>query len=169
MKVAAVLAVGLLFFAPPWESRGQQSAPPAQPAADSKTPPFKPSATEQELVDRINARRKQAKLQPLAISQPLFHAARQHAKAMAQQRDLKHTLNNKDLPARLKEAGYTWSQCAENIARGQETPAEVLQTWMDSPGHRANLLQDSATQLGVAVAVGADGQPYWTLVLAAPQ
>lgn len=169
MKVAAVLNVGLLLFALTCESLGQESPPPVTPATDSNASPFKPSATEQELVDRINVRRKQAKLQPLAISPALFEAARQHSKAMAQQRELNHTLKDKDLPARLKEAGYTWSRCAENIARGQQTPAEVMQTWMDSPGHRANLLQDNATQLGVAVSVGADGQAYWTLVVAAPR
>lgn len=167
MKIAAVLAVGLLFVITTWESRGQQAQ--QQPQAETATLPFRPSATEQELVDRINARRKEDKLEPLAISPPLFEAARQHSKAMARQGELKHTLNDQDLTARLKAVGYAWSRCGENIARGQQTPAEVLQTWMDSPGHRANLLQDSATQLGVAVAKGADGQSYSTLVVAAPR
>lgn len=168
MKIAAAFAVSLLFLTATWESHGQQTSPP-QPQAESVVPPFKPSATEQELVDRINARRKEAKLEPLTISPLLFEAARQHSQSMAKQRELKHTLNDQDLPARLKAVGYAWSRCGENIARGQGTPTEVLQTWMDSPGHRANLLQDSATQLGVGMAKGADGQTYWTLVVAAPR
>jgi uncharacterized protein YkwD len=61
---------------------------------------------------------------------------------------------------RAAKAGIT-AMWAENIAQGQATPAEVMTDWMNSPGHRANILDCKLTTLGVGVAYGSGG-PWWT-------
>ncbi|MGR7002617.1 CAP domain-containing protein [Yinghuangia aomiensis] len=61
---------------------------------------------------------------------------------------------------RAKAAGIGYLG-AENIARGQKTPAAVMEAWMNSPGHRANILDCSLTKLGVGVRMGGEG-PWWT-------
>lgn len=58
---------------------------------------------------------------------------------------------------------------AENLAAGQSTPAEVILGWMNSPGHRANLLAAQAREAGFGVARGVDGRLYWAMVAAAPR
>jgi uncharacterized protein YkwD len=64
---------------------------------------------------------------------------------------------------RITAAGYRWSTYAENIARGQQTAADVMQAWMNSPGHRANILNCSVEETGLGVHEG-DGGPWWTQV-----
>jgi uncharacterized protein YkwD len=68
---------------------------------------------------------------------------------------------------RINAAGYGWTTWAENVAAGQTTPAEVMSAWMNSPGHRANILNGNMVNIGVAAAVGANGVTYWAMVLAA--
>ena len=49
----------------------------------------------------------------------------------------------------MTAAGYKWSRSAENIAAGQKTPEEVVQSWINSPGHRVNLLDPNLKEIGV--------------------
>jgi uncharacterized protein YkwD len=53
---------------------------------------------------------------------------------------------------------------AENVAYGQSTPSEVVRTWMNSPGHRKNILASNRNTIGVGLAYSANGRPYWTQV-----
>ena len=53
---------------------------------------------------------------------------------------------------RITNAGYKWSGAAENIAKGQRTPADVMKAWMNSSGHRANILNCGLKDLGVGLA-----------------
>src|SRR5205814_8113303 len=62
---------------------------------------------------------------------------------------------------RITDAGYRWSAAAENIAAGQQTPAKVMEAWMNSPGHRANILNCGYVNIGIGLAVGGR-TPYWT-------
>lgn len=62
---------------------------------------------------------------------------------------------------RMSDAGYKFSAAAENIAMGQQTPAAVMDAWMNSPGHKANILNCDYTEMGLGYAVG-NGSPYWT-------
>lgn len=65
---------------------------------------------------------------------------------------------------RVTRAGIAWTSVAENIARGQETAMEVMVDWMDSSGHRANILNSQMTHIAIGVyQVG--GDTYWTMVL----
>ena len=63
--------------------------------------------------------------------------------------------------------GYGWTTWAENAAAGQQTPADVMNSWMNSAGHRANILNGSMIDIGVAAAAGSNGVTYWVMVLAA--
>lgn len=62
----------------------------------------------------------------------------------------------------MKQFGITYRAAGENIAYGQRTPTEVMNGWMNSSGHRANILNTSFTQIGVGIAKAANGQIYWT-------
>ena len=60
------------------------------------------------------------------------------------------------------ELGVVYTTAAENLAAGQRSPAEVVRAWMESPGHRRNVLNDALGQMGVGVTMDSDGRIYWT-------
>ena len=66
---------------------------------------------------------------------------------------------------RISANGGSFSTWAENVAAGYGNAAGVVDGWMNSRGHRENILNPSMTQIGVAVAIASDGTPYWTMVL----
>jgi uncharacterized protein YkwD len=74
--------------------------------------------------------------------------------------------DGKDPGDRITAAGYQWTTYGENIARGQQTPAAVMDSWMNSPGHRANILNCSFKEIGLGVHEGSGG-PWWTQVFGA--
>jgi uncharacterized protein YkwD len=62
----------------------------------------------------------------------------------------------------MEDFGIHFTAAGENIAYGQRTPEEVMNAWMNSSGHRANILNPSYNQIGVGVAKSANGTFYWT-------
>jgi uncharacterized protein YkwD len=103
---------------------------------------------------------------PLAVDSKLRCAARNHSRDMATRGYFDHVSpDGDDFSDRLARAGFEWSAIGENIARGQESPAEVTQGWMESPGHCTNILEPRFDFIGVGY-VG-DGR-YWTQTFAAP-
>ena len=102
------------------------------------------SASESAAIARTNAARARAGLPPLAVDPQLMQSARSHARRMAGSRSLTHG------------SGVT-----ENIGMGQSSASEVVDDWMGSSGHRANILGSGHTRVGVAVAHAADGTAYW--------
>jgi uncharacterized protein YkwD len=73
-----------------------------------------------------------------------------------------HTNPDGDGPGeRVTASGYRWSTYGENIAKGQQTPEAVMTSWMNSPGHRANILNCAFEEIGVGIHDGGGG-PYWT-------
>jgi uncharacterized protein YkwD len=68
----------------------------------------------------------------------------------------------------MQTFGLKFSAAAENIAYGQRTAQEVVTAWMNSPGHRANILSSSTTQIGVGAAKKSDGTLYWTQMFMKP-
>lgn len=125
------------------------------------------SKEEQEVVDLTNKERKEADLPPLKVNEKLVQAAREHSANMAKQDKLSHTLDDKGPAERLSAIGYIFSSWAENVAEGQKTPAEVVETWMKSEMHKANILSKNG-EIGVGVAKSADGKKYWTQVFGNP-
>ena len=64
--------------------------------------------------------------------------------------------------------GIRFSSAGENIAMGQSTPAQVMNSWMSSEGHRSNILNQNFTQIGVGLAKGGSGRYYWTQMFIRP-
>jgi uncharacterized protein YkwD len=129
---------------------------------------FRLTKEEKTLLELTNKEREKEGLRPLAANAQLFEAARKHSGNMARQQRMAHTLDDKGPGERLREAGYRGFGWAENCAAGQRTPAEVVRTWMSSPGHRRNMLSESYGDIGLGVAVGEDGMRYWTQVFGTP-
>jgi uncharacterized protein YkwD len=110
-----------------------------------------------------NSQRAKAGCKALSVSSKLTTAAQSHTADMAANNYFSHDSQDGRSPFdRMKDAGYSFSAAAENIAMGQQTPADVMSAWMNSPGHKANILNCTYTQLGVGYAVSKSGSPYWT-------
>ncbi|MFK7800567.1 MAG: CAP domain-containing protein [Anaerolineae bacterium] len=123
--------------------------------------------TEVAVLDLVNARRAEAGCGPVAAERFLHEAAFLHSKDMADQRYFNHT--SKDglrFWQRAARAGYKGFAAGENIAAGQRSAESVMNSWMNSEGHRNNILNCSHTHLGIGHYYGA-GSPYghyWTQV-----
>jgi uncharacterized protein YkwD len=148
------------------------SPPPAPGAAvPAPAPPAKKkelSELEEQVLELINAERKQAGVAALTPQALLMKAARDHSANMASQQMLAHELDGKGPNERVRDLGYKSLGAAENCAAGQRTPAQVMHSWMNSQGHRGNILGKDTTEIGIGMALSAGGTPYWTLVFATP-
>ena len=134
-------------------------ADPAPTAADST-----PAAVEGQIVDLVNAQRVQAGLAPLTVSTQLGQMADIQAGNMARLDIMSHDLPGTATPGladRASAVGYTYAALGENIAFNYAGATAVMDGWMASPEHRANILNPNYTQIGVSVATDATGQPYY--------
>ena len=107
----------------------------------------------------------------LVLSESLQRAAAVHARDMAYRSVLGHGGSDGSSPAeRATRAGYAWRTIGENIASGQATPVQVVEEWVKSPYHCANLMSADFTEMGVAFAADAKsaGGIYWAQVFGAP-
>jgi len=119
------------------------------------------SGSEAAVVSLTNAERAKAGCGALRVDQRLVTAAKRHSADMAANNYFSHTSQNGDSPwDRMAAAGYP-DAGAENIAKGYPTAAAVVKGWMNSPGHRANILNCGLRAIGVGMAPGPGG-PYWT-------
>jgi len=119
------------------------------------------------VVEETNKERKAAKLPAFKVSVALLTMAREHSATQARLMKMDHDLDGKTFEDRLKASKYPFRRAGENVAAGQETPKDVLVSWMNSPGHKANILNDEFEEIGVAVEVANDGTRYWTQVFGA--
>ncbi|GLW06134.1 hypothetical protein Misp01_12640 [Microtetraspora sp. NBRC 13810] len=142
----------------------------ARPAAPSGVPAPAPSArratgtaAEEEVVRLTNEARAANGCGPLAHDPQLRAAALGHSTDMAANGYFSHdSRDGRDLGDRIGATGFAPLRAwGENIAFGQPTPAAVVRAWLDSPGHRANIMNCAYTHIGVGQA-GATGRPYWT-------
>jgi uncharacterized protein YkwD len=108
----------------------------------SRAPQLHP--VEQNIVQYTNAERQRNGLPPLTIDHSLMSSARRHCAWMARSGSLVHTTG----------------MVAENIAMGQQNSLHAVKDWMNSPGHRANML-GGYTRIGAAAYTGAGGQVFW--------
>ncbi|MGW2289860.1 CAP domain-containing protein [Streptomyces phaeochromogenes] len=124
--------------------------------------------TAAEVVTLTNAERARAGLRPLAVDPLLTNAAQAHSADMVARAFYSHTSPDGSEPwHRAAAAGSTRRTIGENIACGQRSAAEVVQGWMDSPGHRANILKPAFTHIGVGFAGGGSAGTYWTQLFGA--
>ncbi|MEU4427107.1 CAP domain-containing protein, partial [Actinoplanes sp. NPDC024001] len=117
---------------------------------------------EAQVVALTNAQRTANGCAPLRVDDRLTAAARAHSADMATQGFFSHTgSNGSTFVVRVTQAGYP-SPSAENIAYGYRTSQDVMTGWMNSSGHRANILNCSSVAVGVGLVFKADGTTYWT-------
>jgi uncharacterized protein YkwD len=110
-----------------------------------------------EVVTRIDDERRRAGRQPLTVDSRLEAAAQRHADDMLARSYFAHRdPDGKTIRERAREAGFDWSAIGENIAEGQQSVKEVVESWMRSAGHRENILDRRYTRTGVGLALGRD-------------
>jgi uncharacterized protein YkwD len=117
----------------------------------------------------ISGYRKNNGLTPVTVDPELMKLAEAQAQAMASRDKLDHNVA-RSFDERLKGHGYRAKTAAENISAGYHTLAEAFSGWRDSPPHRANMLLNGATRMGIAAVYVPQSKykVYWALILAAP-
>lgn len=140
--------------------------------AEEQVPDLPPADTgpTDEVVTLTNAERTQHGLRPLTAHPRLAVIAQTHSEDMVRRSFFSHrNPDGKQVWGRADAMGYPYRKIAENIAAGQRSAAEVVQGWMDSPGHRANILDGELTQIGVGYALGGRYGTTWTQVFGTPR
>ncbi|CAK0810259.1 unnamed protein product [Prorocentrum cordatum] len=150
--VALLLLVGLVLTA----TVVQQKAP-LQSSTD-----FIEEDMDQDMLDAVNQERTQRGLSALCYNSKLINAASAHTEDMAYYDRMSHTGSDGSDPGqRITRAGYGYSAYCENVAYGQRSVSSVMNSWMNSEGHRANILNSGITHFGYA-----KNDKYWTQVFA---
>lgn len=109
---------------------------------------------------------------PLQANARLEKAAAVHAQDMAAHRFVAHAgRDGSSFAQRITRARYEWASVGENVAAGQRTPEDVVQDWLASPGHCANIMSGDFTQMGVAFGVNMDAKEvvYWAQEFGRPK
>lgn len=133
----------------------------------------------ESVLSAVNAARAKAGCAPLRANPKLMAAARSHARAMAEQNFFGHSgKDGSRFSSRIKRQGYKYRTAAENIAAGQKSATEVVRSWLNSAGHRRNMLNCAMRDTGIALVYQPDDRPirgyrsalryYWVQVFAAP-
>jgi uncharacterized protein YkwD len=131
--------------------------------------PVSPASTnpqdifDQQILGLVNQERAKVGADPLKINEQLDLAADQHTLDQASMNKMSHTgSNGSNMGDRIKNAGYVFSSAGENVAYGFGDAAAVMNGWINSEGHRQNILNPNYKEIGIGYAQGADGRPYWT-------
>lgn len=119
------------------------------------------SSLEDQVVQLVNAERKKHGLSALSKNSTVVTIARNHSKKMAESGSLYHS----NFGNSLKNNGVGYRTAGENVAYGTSpfSPQSVVQSWMNSPGHKANILNENFTHIGVGYAKS-DKFDYWTQI-----
>lgn len=156
------------------------ATPAPAPATPAPTPVEKPAAPiekndttvsssnltyEQKVVELVNVERQKAGLSTLKMDSAISNVARAKSKDMAVNNYFAHQSPTYGSAGdMLRQFGISWSAWGENIASGQRTPEIVVNAWMNSPGHRANILSNNFSKIGVGYVTNSNGTPYWTQI-----
>lgn len=120
---------------------------------------------EQKVVELVNIERQKNGLSQLALNSSVSNVAMTKSKDMASNNYFAHQSPTYGSAGdMLTKFGVKWSAWGENIASGQRSPEAVVKAWMNSSGHRANILSSNFTKIGVGYATNANGTPYWTQI-----
>jgi len=127
------------------------------------TPSTDFSSYQQQVLDLVNAERTKRGLSPLTLDSNLSSVATKKSQDMATKNYFSHTSPTYGSPFdMMNKFGISYRSAGENIAKGQRTPQEVVTAWMNSEGHRKNILSSDFTKLGVGIAKDSNGTIYWT-------
>jgi uncharacterized protein YkwD len=157
----------------PQQPRPQKTADPGAGAHRDVTPGSisgsETAPVQRQVLALVNEHRARGGCDGLTPDRRLIAAANRHAAEMARNGYFAHrSLDGRGTAERVSDAGYRWSRYGENIARGQDSPDEVVDGWMNSPEHRENILDCRFEQMGIGLAFAGD-TPYWVQDFATPQ
>lgn len=114
-----------------------------------------------QVLQLVNQERAKEGLKALSMTTPLNNAANKRAQETVQ--SFSHTRpNGTSFSTVLKEFNITYRTAGENLAYGQKTPQEVVTGWMNSPGHRANIMNGNYGKIGIGVVKSSNGVIYWS-------
>ena len=152
-----------------------QQKPERTPSTPSTNPEQKPESTpeqkpstdfssyQQQVLDLVNAERTKRGISALTLDSNLSNVATKKSQDMVNKNYFDHTSPTYGSPFdMMKQFGISYRTAGENIAKGQKTPQEVVTAWMNSEGHRKNILNPNFTNLGVGIAKDSKGTTYWT-------
>lgn len=121
------------------------------------------SAFQNEVLSLVNQERAKVGANPLTLNKELSDVATIKSQDMIDKNYFDHNSPTYGSPFdMMNQFGISYSAAGENIAMGQTSPQDVMNSWMNSPGHRKNILSSDFTELGVGVAKNSNGQLYWT-------
>jgi uncharacterized YkwD family protein len=127
------------------------------------------STLENEVIKLVNEERAKYGLPALEKNIEISRLARTKAHDMIDNDYFSHNSPTYGSPFNMMEhQGLKFSSAAENIGMGQKTAVEIMKAWMDSPGHRANILSRTVTHIGVGAAKAANGTLYWSQLFIKP-
>ncbi len=133
------------------------------PGQKINIPAVTTTTQENEVARLVNVQRAKAGLPALKINWQLSRVARYKSADMANKGYFSHNSPTYGTPFQMMENfGLRFTAAGENIAYGQRTPAEVMNDWMNSPGHRSNIMSGSFSEIGVGLAKNKNGVCYWT-------
>ena len=145
----------------PFMSEGPAAQSIAPPAGCTNAPDH--DALTQDLLNAINAERAKRHLAPLRTSTTLMQVADFYSCRLIDGRFFDHVdpFDGSTVDTRVTDFGYAFQKVGENLAAGHKTAKDAVNAWMESPGHRANLLDPAFTETGIAVKTGGDYGWYW--------
>lgn len=127
------------------------------------------ASLEEQVIKLVNEERAKYGLPALQKNWEAARVARIKSQDMIDKKYFSHNSPTYGSPFNMMESfGLRFSAAAENIAMGQKTAADVMRTWMNSPGHRANILSKTVTHIGVGAAKASNGTLYWTQMFLKP-
>ena len=135
----------------------------APTTTNTTTPTGDFSAYQQEVLNIVNKERTSRGLSALKFNAEVSKVATLKSQDMIDKGYFDHTSPTYGSPFdMMKKFGITYKSAGENIAMGQKTPQEVMTAWMNSEGHRKNILNSSFTEIGIGIAKDSNGRLYWT-------
>ncbi|NLP29582.1 MAG: hypothetical protein GX363_00440 [Clostridiales bacterium] len=146
---------------------------PKTPAPQKPEPPANEAAAtgsyEAKVVDLVNKERAAQGLSPLKYNAELSKVARVKAEDMRDKNYFSHTSPTYGSPFdMMKSFGIKYRAAGENIAKGYRTPESVMDGWMNSPGHKANIMSPDFTEIGVGYVTDSRGTGYWVQMFIRP-
>ena len=163
-RAAGITVLAALFITTSGTAGTPATAPPPVPATVAPAATVLPSSVTDQVLTLVNAERRKAGCAPVRLDPRLNAAALAHSRQMADRNFFSHTSpDGATFADRVKAQGYPRPR-SENIAAGNTTAQATMRQWMNSPGHRANILDCRAKDMGIGAASqpGSTYRTYWT-------
>jgi uncharacterized protein YkwD len=129
----------------------------ALPAAEPNA-----AAIRAELLKLHNQERRDFDQPPLSLNAELTKAAQAYAEYLAETGEFSHTAKG-TMRSRVKDAGYDARAVGENIASGQPSAAAVMKDWLESEGHKDNIVSEDFAEVGFGLAIDKEGEWIWVV------